>query len=237
MAAIVLCACQKVSNTPEQEASSTSISATVRETINSSPQPEIPTAGIPPTSEAEGGKSISRSTGTTSPAESVHSQSVITYKTTGSTPSYTSNKSSTVTESSGKGSTSGSSNSNSTVTIAAATTTSVAEKSPWVYPYNINAILQECKKEIARIEESTGWTWDDSLSKDRSSWDHPHNTGVYTEYPDMFNLKAYIMDEMIPFYAKNQDRYAIKRCKIWFEPDAQYPGDYNIYFLYRPDFA
>ena len=65
-----------------------------------------------------------------------------------------------------------------------------------------------------------------------AGWDNPYSTGVFTDYPDEYSLKSYIFNEMIPFYMKNQERYSLKRCKIWFEPDTQYPGDYSIYFLY-----
>lgn len=131
-------------------------------------------------------------------------------------------------------------------TIDAATTTTAAGKSPWAYPYDIPAMMQECREEIARVEKSThvGWGWDDSLTKERSSWDQPESTVLYTTYPDGFafgdyvfdgDLKNYVFSELIPFYLRNQDQYAIKRCKIWFEPRSERPGDYNIYFLYRPD--
>ena len=131
-------------------------------------------------------------------------------------------------------------------TTTATTTTTAAAKSPWAYPYDIPAMMQECREEIARVEKSThvGWGWDDSLTKERSSWDQPESTVLYTTYPDGFafgdyvfdgDLKNYVFGELIPFYLRNQDQYAIKRCKIWFEPRPERPGDYNIYFLYRPD--
>ena len=135
-------------------------------------------------------------------------------------------------------------------TSAATTTTTVTAKSPWTYPYDVSEIIRECKAEIARV----GLAWDDSLvglpgrdgkpiglpdgvseadpSIDWAGWDQPYSTGVFTDYPDEYSLKSYIFNEMIPFYMKNQERYSLKRCKIWFEPDTQYPGDYNIYFLY-----
>lgn len=133
-------------------------------------------------------------------------------------------------------------------TSDAATTTTAAGKSPWAYPYDIPAMMQECREEIARVEKSThvGWGWDDSLTKERSSWDQPESTVLYTTYPDGFafgdyvfdgDLKNYVFGELIPFYLRNQNQYAIKRCKIWFEPLPDRPGDYNIYFLYRPDSA
>ena len=131
-------------------------------------------------------------------------------------------------------------------TTTATTTTTAAAKSPWAYPYDIPAMMQECREEIARVEKSThvGWGWDDSLTKEQSSWDQPESTVLYTTYPDGFafgdyvfdgDLKNYVFGELIPFYLRNQDQYAIKRCKIWFEPRPERPGDYNIYFLYRPD--
>lgn len=133
-------------------------------------------------------------------------------------------------------------------TTTATTTTTAAAKSPWAYPYDIPAMMQECREEIARVEKSThvGWGWDDSLTKERSSWDQPESTVLYTTYPDGFafgdyvfdgDLKNYVFGELIPFYLRNQDQYAIKRCKIWFEPLSERPGDYNIYFLYRPGFG
>ena len=133
-------------------------------------------------------------------------------------------------------------------TSDAATTTTAAGKSPWAYPYDIPAMMQECREEIARVEKSThvGWGWDDSLTKERSSWDQPESTVLYTTYPDGFafgdyvfdgDLKNYVFGELIPFYLRNQNQYAIKRCKILFEPLPDRPGDYNIYFLYRPDSA
>ena len=136
---------------------------------------------------------------------------------------------------------------NTTTTLSASPTT---EKSPWAYPYDVSEIIRECKAEIARV----GLVWDDSLvglpgrdgkpiglpdgvseadpSIDWAGWDNPYSTGVFTDYPDEYSLKSYIFNEMIPSYMKNQERYSLKRCKIWFEPDTQYPGDYNIYFLY-----
>ena len=133
-------------------------------------------------------------------------------------------------------------------TTTAMTTTTAAAKSPWAYPYDIPAMMQECREEIARVEKSThvGWGWDDSLTKEQSSWDQPESTVLYTTYPDGFafgdyvfdgDLKNYVFGELIPFYLRNQNQYAIKRCKIWFEPLPDRPGDYNIYFLYRPDSA
>ena len=79
-----------------------------------------------------------------------------------------------------------------------------------------------------------------------TSTSRPESTVLYTTYPDGFafgdyvfdgDLKNYVFGELIPFYLRNQNQYAIKRCKIWFEPLPDRPGDYNIYFLYRPDSA
>lgn len=144
-------------------------------------------------------------------------------------------------------------------TSAAMTTTTAAAKSPWAYPYDVSEIIRECKAEIARVglvwdDSLVGLPGRDGKpiglpdgvseadpSIDWAGWDQPENTVLYTTYPDGFtfgdyvfdgNLKHYIFGELIPFYLRNQERYSLKRCKIWFEPLPDCPGDYNIYFLY-----
>jgi hypothetical protein len=99
---------------------------------------------------------------------------------------------------------------------------------PWYYPYDVDAIIEDCKAEIARV----GLVWDDSLTKEGASWNNPDSTGVCTDYPDEYSLKEQILYDMIPWYVENQERYSLHRCKIWFEPDPDYPGDYYIYFLF-----
>lgn len=244
--ALMCSACQNNTGmTPEGSSGQTGPALVVSGSTNPSSQNHITTAGISPTTETKGSDTASgpSSAGSVTPDDSHDPTNVVpptssaTVGPSGSTIPHTSGSKSKPTPGTTATSTTErpetSQTTTRTSTTASTTTTTAATKSPWTYPYDIPAILQECKAEISRV----GLVWDDDLTKERSSWDHPHSTGVYTEYPSMFSLKAYIMDEMIPFYIKNQDRYSIKRCKIWFEPDPQYPGDYNIYFLFRPDSA
>ena len=144
-------------------------------------------------------------------------------------------------------------------TATPTTTTTAKEKSPWRYPYDIPAIIQECKAEISRV----GLVWDDALGglpgnagtpiglppgvseSDPSiiwaAWNNPDSTVLYTKYPEgytygnfVFNgsLKSYIFDDLIPFYVDRQEQYSIACCRIYFEPNADHAGDYTIYFLY-----
>lgn len=99
---------------------------------------------------------------------------------------------------------------------------------PWYYPYDVDAIIEDCKAEIARV----GLVWDDSLTKEGVSWDNPINTFAYTEYPNLLSLKNTLFNDEIPYYVENQERLSLYCCKIWFEPDQDYPGNYNIYFLF-----
>lgn len=121
---------------------------------------------------------------------------------------------------------------------------------PWYFPYDVDAIIEDCKTEIARV----GLVWDDSLvglpgaagkpiglpagmSEDDPSiewagWDNPDITSLYTRLPDRYSLKDMVFNDLIPFYVENQGRYSLTRCKIWFEPYEGYPGEYQIYFLY-----
>lgn len=99
---------------------------------------------------------------------------------------------------------------------------------PWYFPYDVDAIIEDCKAEIARV----GLVWDDSLTKEKYSWDNPTSTVIYTTYPDIVSLKNTLFNDLIPYYVENQERYFLYCCKIWFEPDPDYPGEYKIYFLY-----
>ena len=99
---------------------------------------------------------------------------------------------------------------------------------PWYYPYDVDAIIADCKAEIARV----GLVWDDSLTKERSSWNNPTSTVAFTAYPEYVSLKNTLFNDEIPFYVENQELFSLKRCKIWFEPYDGYPGEYKIYFLY-----
>lgn len=140
------------------------------------------------------------------------------------------------------------------------TTSPPKEKSPWRYPYDVPAILEECKAEIARV----GLVWEEALvglpgragipiglpngmSKDDPSiiwagWDNPDSTVPFTKHPDgiisgntmLFDgsLKNALFNDIIPFYVEQQERYSMTCCKIWFEPDPNTQGDYLIYFLF-----
>lgn len=99
---------------------------------------------------------------------------------------------------------------------------------PWYYPYDVDAIIEDCKAEIARV----GLVWDDSLTKEGSSWDNPDLTSLYTRLPDKYSLKDLVFNDLIPYYVENQERLSLYRCKIWFEPYEGYPGEYKIYFLF-----
>lgn len=127
-------------------------------------------------------------------------------------------------------------------TTTATTTTTAAAKSPWPIRTIFRQMMQECREEIACVEKSThvGWGWDDCLTKERSSWDQPESTVLYTTYPDGFafgdyvfdgDLKNYVFSKLIPFYLRNQDQYAIKRCKIWFEPRPERPGVQHLFSI------
>ena len=231
----------------------------VSDSTDPSSQASSTTAGISPTTETRGSDPSSGSGAPGSPAPNTSHEVGTTKPTSAIVPDkptqapQTDGPKDVTTSGTSAAGTSGkpqtTSTSRPTTTVATTTTTATA-KSPWVYPYDVSEIIRECKTEIARV----GLVWDDSLvglpgrdgkpiglpagmsdsdpSINWAGWDNPHNTGAYTKYPDMFSLKSYIIEEMIPFYLKNQDQLIIKRCKIWFEPDTQYPGDYDIYFLY-----
>ena len=145
-------------------------------------------------------------------------------------------------------------------TEPAVTTSPPKEKSPWRYPYDVPAIIRECKAEIARV----GLVWNnalvglpgragkpiglpDGMSKDDPSiiwagWDNPDSTVPFTKHPDgiisgntmLFDgsLKNALFNDIIPFYVEQQERYSMTCCKIWFEPDPDTQGDYLIYFLF-----
>lgn len=240
LCALVLCSCSTPTATQGQTESMPSLKADTSSAYGSASATSVIPSDTA-SAEATGSTQRQESTAAIRPGNSVIRQEQTAPPTQDTTESRKppaasteSNRDTSSTHSETASTTTGAAN--TTTTLSASPTT---EKSPWVYPYDVSEIIRECKAEIARVAEVThvGWVWDDSLTKERSSWDHPQNTGVYTEYPDMFNLKSYIINEMIPFYIENQERYSMKRCKIWFEPDTQYPGDYNIYFLFWPDSA
>lgn len=231
----------------------------VSDSTDPSSQASSTTAGISPTTETRGSDASSGSGAPDSSAPNISHEAGTTKPTSSIVPDKPTQAPQTdvpkevTTSGTSAAGTTGKPQTTSTsrpTTSAATTTTTAAAKSPWAYPYDVSKIIRECKAEIARV----GLVWDDSLvglpgrdgkpiglpagmsdsdpSINWAGWDNPHNTGAYTKYPDMFSLKSYIIEEMIPFYLKNQDQLIIKRCKIWFEPDTQYPGDYDIYFLY-----
>ena len=100
---------------------------------------------------------------------------------------------------------------------------------PWYAPYDLPQIYADCKREIERL----GMTWEEGLRPDSLgvSWANPDNTVVYTYYPEMFHLREYVMDELIPEY-RNMP-YSRQSCRIWMEPYEESPGDYLIYYLER----
>lgn len=127
-----------------------------------------------------------------------------------------------------------------TTTTTRATTTTTTRKptetvtqsepsDPWRYPYDLQQIYAECKREIKRL----GMVWEEGLRPDSLgvSWDNPENTVVYTYFPEDFRLKDYIFNELLPFYTKQP--YIRQSCRIWLEPYKESPGDYLIYFLER----
>lgn len=232
----------------------------ISDSTDPSSQENSTTAGISPTTEVKGSDVASGSSGTGSvtpdnshnPTNIVPPTSYVTGSPSGSAAPYTSGSKSKPTPSTTATSTTGRSETSQTTTrtntTASTTTTTATAKSPWAYPYDVSEIIRECKWEIARVAETThvGWVWGDSLTKEHSSWDQPDNTVLYTEYPAGYtfgnyvfdgDLKNYVFNELIPYYLENQERYSIKRCKIWFEPLPDHPGDYNIYFLFWPDSA
>ena len=260
LAVILLSACQRPAEpTPSTPSVGTASVSPESSSNTPSSQNYTTTAGIPPTTEMKGSDVVpnpgssaltmsrkSHEAGTPQPTSSVVPDKPAQAPQTDG-PKEVTTSGTSVAGTTGKQQTT----STSRLTTSAVTAmTTAAAKSPWAYPYDVSEIIRDCKAEIARV----GLVWSDSLvglpgregkpiglpvgmsesdpSIDWASWDNPHNTGAYTKYPDMFSLKSYIIEEMIPFYLKNQDQLIIKRCKIWFEPDTQYPGDYDIYFLY-----
>lgn len=109
------------------------------------------------------------------------------------------------------------------------TTTSENSTGPWDAPYDLPAIYTDCKHEIERI----GMTWEEGLRPDSLgvSWANPDNTVVYTYYPEMFNLRDYVIDELIPEYRNKP--YSRQSCRVWLEPYEESPGNYLVYFLER----
>ena len=227
----------------------------VSDSTDPSSQASSTTAGIFPTTETRGSDPSSGSGDSGSPAPNISHEVGTTKPTSPIVPDkptqapQTDGPKEVTTSGTSAAGTTGKPQTTSTsrpTTSAATTTTTAAAKSPWAYPYDVSETIRECKAEIARVAEVThvGWVWDDSLTKKRSSWDQPDNTVLYTKYPDGYtfgnyvfdgNLKNYVFNELIPYYLENQERYSIKRCKIWFEPLPDHPGDYNIYFLFWPD--
>ena len=119
--------------------------------------------------------------------------------------------------------------STTTTTTQKPTETEPQPSGPWYAPYDLTQIYAECKREIERL----GMVWEEGLRPDSLgvSWANPDNTVVYTYYPEMFHLREYVMDELIPFYYNKP--YSRQSCRIWLEPYAESPGDYWIYFLER----
>lgn len=247
--ALLCSACGQNTDVPSEASSAPAGPALViSKSTDPSSHESSTTAGISPTTETRGSDAVPDSGSSGSTAPITKPTSPVVPDKPAQTPQTDSSRSATTSgtalvSTTDKPQTTGTSRSTTTTTT---TTTTAAEKSPWAYPYDIPAMMQECREEIARVEKSThvGWGWDDSLTKERSSWDQPESTILYTTYPDGLafgdyvfdgDLKNYVFSELIPFYLRNQDQYAIKRCKIWFEPRSERPGDYNIYFLYRPD--
>lgn len=260
-ALMLLCsACgQNTDAIPEASSAPAGPALVVSDSTDPSSQASSTTAGISPTTETRGSDPSSGSGGSGSPAPNTSHEVGTTKPTSAIVPDkptqapQTDGPKEVTTSGTSAAGTSGkpqTTNTSRPTTTVATTTTTAAAKSPWAYPYDVSEIIRECKAEIARV----GLVWDDSLvglpgrdgkpiglpdgvsetdpSIDWAGWDNPYSTGVFTDYPDEYSLKSYIFNEMIPFYMKNQERYSLKRCKIWFEPDTQYPGDYNIYFLY-----
>ena len=258
-ALVLLCsACgQNTDAVPEASSAPAGPALVVSDLTDPSSQESSTTAGITPTTETRGSGTAPGPGGIGSTAPNKSHEAGTTKPTSPVVPDkpaqtpQTDGSKSTTTSGTAYVSTTDKPQTTSTsrpTTSDAATTTTAAGKSPWAYPYDIPAMMQECREEIARVEKSThvGWGWDDSLTKEQSSWDQPESTVLYTTYPDGFafgdyvfdgDLKNYVFGELIPFYLRNQNQYAIKRCKILFEPLPDRPGDYNIYFLYRPDSA
>ena len=253
--ALLCSACGQNTDAPSEASSAPAGPVLVISESTESSQQSSTIAGITPTTEMKGSGTAPGSDGTGSTAPNKSHEAGPTKPTSPVVPDkpaqtpQTDGSKSTTTSGTAFVSTTDKPQTTSTsrpTTTTATTTTTAAAKSPWAYPYDIPAMMQECREEIARVEKSThvGWGWDDSLTKEQSSWDQPESTVLYTTYPDGFafgdyvfdgDLKNYVFGELIPFYLRNQDQYAIKRCKIWFEPRPERPGDYNIYFLYRPD--
>lgn len=258
--ALMCSACQNNTGmTPKGSSGQTGPTLVISGSTTPSSRNHITTAGIPPTTEMKGSDAApspgssgltalgkSHDTETTEPASLVVPDKPTQAPKTDSTKEVATSGT-TITSTTGKPQTTSTSR---PTTSAATTTTTAATKSPWTYPYDVSEIIRECKAEITRV----GLVWHDSLvglsgrngkpiglpdgvsetdpSIDWAGWDNSYSTGVFTDYPDEYSLKFYIFNEMIPFYMKNQKRYSLKRCKIWFEPLPDYLGDYNIYFLY-----
>ena len=231
-ALVLLCsACgQNTDAVPEASSAPAGPALVVSDLTDPSSQESSTTAGITPTTETRGSDVSSGSGVPGSPAPNSSYEAGTTKPTSPSVPDKPTQAPQTdgpkdgTTSGASAASTTGKPQTTSTsrpTTTVATTTTTAAAKSPWAYPYDVSEIIRECKAEIARVAEVThvGWVWDDSLTKERSSWDQPDNTVLYTKYPDGYafgdyvfdgNLKNYVFNELIP-YAKEKQKSMCRR--------------------------
>lgn len=116
-------------------------------------------------------------------------------------------------------------------TTTTKTSTPKSNSDPWKYPYDLNYIYADCKKEI----EKYGVKWDDNLTIDNASWDNPENTVYFTNNPDGIYLRDYVF-EYIEYYC-NISKSKPRSMRVYFKGPftdflgTYYPYDYEIYCL------
>lgn len=103
---------------------------------------------------------------------------------------------------------------------------------PWKYPYDLDYIYADCKREIERY----GIRWNDNLTIDNASWDNPESTVFFTNNPDNpygLTLKKE-MFEQIKYYCTEVKPSSMRVYLLGPFSDFlgnYYPKDYQIYYL------
>lgn len=104
---------------------------------------------------------------------------------------------------------------------------------PWLYPYDVDKILEECKA----YADSVGIMWEESLDKSNSHWTTPSSTVPFTTgeagsygvhlRDDTFKAIKYYSSERWPDTGEKVFTFI----KLYFEPHPVYEGDYLVYYL------
>ena len=174
--ALLCSACGQNTDAPSEASSAPAGPVLIISESTESSQQSSTIAGITPTTEMKGSGTAPGSDGTGSTAPNKSHEAGTTKPTSPVVPDkpaqtpQTDGSKNTTTSGTAFVSTTDKPQTTSTsrpTTTTATTTTTAAAKSPWAYPYDIPAMMQECREEIARVEKSThvGWGWDDSLTK------------------------------------------------------------------------